>query len=475
MANSGSPVDAESRTKIFISYSRKDTAFVGRVEEALKARNFHPLIDRSDIYIFEDWWQRIKSLIVQADTVVFVLSPDYVSSDICKKEIEFAASRNKRFAPIEYRPVDCKFIPGQLERLNFEFCIDTGEFEQSMDRLAAALQTDIEWVRKHTEFGEQAHKWVDDGRPRGLLLRSPMFEEAEHWITARPRTAPLPTAETQTFIAESRRWRLRQHNFLAVALTAGLVLALGLAGLAYWQRWSAEKAMAAAQAEAAAAKLALDTTKQIANELVLNLGKDPRLLSLAPDLARDIFDQAIQGYSQVIKLDPANAITYYDRGNAYFGRASLDGDAADYDRAIADYDQAIARNPNYALAYSNRCWTKVVVAKQLQQAVSDCDAALRINPRNILALDNRGFAYLKLARFDDAIESFNAALKINPEFPTSIYGRGLAEMGSGDCEAAEADIVGATAIEVDVAAYLARYGIKAVHPNSCDSREKNGR
>src|SRR5579863_7194628 len=114
MARSDGPADAEPKTKIFISYSRKDTAFVNRVEEALKARNFHPLIDRSDIYIFEDWWQRIKNLIVEADTVVFVLSPDYVSSETCKKEIEFAASRNKRLAPIEFRATDCKFIPEQI-------------------------------------------------------------------------------------------------------------------------------------------------------------------------------------------------------------------------------------------------------------------------------------------------------------------------------------------------------------------------
>jgi hypothetical protein len=74
--------------------------------------------------VFEDWWQRIQNLIVQADTVISVLSPDYVSSDTCKKEVEFAASRNKRFAPIEYRPVDCKLIPNTLERLNFFFGAD---------------------------------------------------------------------------------------------------------------------------------------------------------------------------------------------------------------------------------------------------------------------------------------------------------------------------------------------------------------
>jgi tetratricopeptide (TPR) repeat protein len=468
MARSDGPADAEPKTKIFISYSRKDTAFVNRVEEALKARNFHPLIDRSDIYVFEDWWQRIKNLIVEADTVVFVLSPDYVSSETCKKEIEFAASRNKRLAPIEYRPTDCKVIPEQIERLNFEFCLDLDQFEQNMDRLAAALRTDIDWIRKHTKVGAQAHDWRDEGRPRGLLLRSPVLEEAEHWITVRPRTAPMPTEETREFITVSRHVRLRQRDVAMSLLTVGLLFALGLAGFASWQRWDAEKAAAAAQAETARARLALDTTRQVANSLVLNLGRDPRLAGLPQDLTRQIFDGAVEGYSQVIKLDPSNAITYNDRGNAFFGRASLGGDPGDYDRAIADYSRALEFAPGYATAYSNRCWTRVIVAKDLQQAVSDCDAALRFHPQNIRALDNRGFAYLKLGRVADAIKSFNAALDIDPEFPTSIYGRSLAEMTSGDCEAAEADMVGAAAIEVNVAGDLARYGIGPVHPNKCD-------
>jgi hypothetical protein len=42
--------------------------------------------------------ERIEALIVRADTVVFVLSPDSMNSDDALKEISFAASRNKRFA-----------------------------------------------------------------------------------------------------------------------------------------------------------------------------------------------------------------------------------------------------------------------------------------------------------------------------------------------------------------------------------------
>ncbi len=55
--------DAEPKAKVFISYSRKDMAFADRLEAALKARGFEPLIDRTEIYAFEDWWKRIEALI----------------------------------------------------------------------------------------------------------------------------------------------------------------------------------------------------------------------------------------------------------------------------------------------------------------------------------------------------------------------------------------------------------------------------
>src|SRR5438270_14046107 len=134
------------KAKVFLSYSRKDIAFVDQLDAALKARGFEPLIDRTEIYAFEEWWKRIEALIARADTVVFVLSPDSVSSDVALKEVSFAASLNKRFAPIVCRRVDNKTVPEALGRLNFVFFDDALRFEESADKLADALNTDISWI-----------------------------------------------------------------------------------------------------------------------------------------------------------------------------------------------------------------------------------------------------------------------------------------------------------------------------------------
>src|SRR5215467_12745496 len=128
-----------SKARVFISYSRKDIAFADRLDAALKTRGFEPLIDRTDIYAFEEWWKRVEALIGQADTVVFVLSPDAVRpNSVALKEIGFAASLSKRLAPIVFRPVEDKSVPEELAKLNFIFFDDTTQFDQSTDKLVDA-------------------------------------------------------------------------------------------------------------------------------------------------------------------------------------------------------------------------------------------------------------------------------------------------------------------------------------------------
>src|SRR5262249_48166961 len=244
---------------------RKDITFADRLDAALKARGFEPLIDRTDIYAFEEWWTRVEDLIARADTVVFVLSPDAVRpGSVSLREVEFAASLNKRFAPIVFRPVQDKDVPEALAKLNFIFFDDMARFEQSADKLGEALNTDISWIRQHTDFGEQARRWALAKGPSGLLLRSPVLEQAERWIAARPSGAPAPTEETQTFIRRSRQGASRRRNILTGSLAAGLVLALSLAALAYWQRGVAVEQERVAQEQR---KLAEEQTRiAVANE-----------------------------------------------------------------------------------------------------------------------------------------------------------------------------------------------------------------
>ena len=107
----------------------------------MKARGFEPLIDRTEIFAFEEWWKRIEALIAGADTVVFILSSDSVASDVAQREVSFAASLNKRFAPVVCRRVDDTAVPEALAKLHFIFFDDEAQFEESANRLAQALKS----------------------------------------------------------------------------------------------------------------------------------------------------------------------------------------------------------------------------------------------------------------------------------------------------------------------------------------------
>jgi len=67
-----------------------------------------------------------------------------------------------------------------------------------------------------------------------------------------------------------------------------------------------------------------------------------------PFESRQAEDQmAIRGYDEAIRINPKDAVAYFNRGNTYH---SLNNKR----RAIEDYDQAIYLNPRDAVAYNNR-------------------------------------------------------------------------------------------------------------------------
>jgi tetratricopeptide (TPR) repeat protein len=209
----GSP-ELRSNANIFISYSRKDINFVDRLGAALITRKFKPLIDRTDILAFEEWWKRIKALIISADTVVFVVSPDAVCSTICAEEVSFAASLKKRIAPVVCRPCDINAVPETLRQLNFISFAGRADFESTVDNLAKALTTDIEWIRKHTWFTEVACRWDFAGRPNTMLLRGGELLAAEQWLSSQPSLGRHQNDLQLAFISTSRNHAVQHQQSL---------------------------------------------------------------------------------------------------------------------------------------------------------------------------------------------------------------------------------------------------------------------
>jgi WD40 repeat protein len=227
----------EPRTTVFLSYSRKDMAFADRLEPALEALGIQVLIDRTEIYAFEDWWQRIQALIVGADTVVFVVSRT-PSRPTVREGGRVCRGLGKRLAPIVARRAGSA-IPEALSRVNFIFFDDHDKFDDNVNRLVEALLTDIAWVRQQTELSRIASAWTSGGLPRGLLLRPPRLEDAEHWLASRPHSAPVPAEAVRDLIATSRRWTTTRLRWILGGSLAAAALATSLAVFAWFQRTEA--------------------------------------------------------------------------------------------------------------------------------------------------------------------------------------------------------------------------------------------
>jgi hypothetical protein len=81
VAPSGTPL-GHAKLRVFISYSRDDIDFADQLEAGLKVVGFEPTIDRHGISGGEDWKARLGTLILDAETVVFVLSPASAIADL---------------------------------------------------------------------------------------------------------------------------------------------------------------------------------------------------------------------------------------------------------------------------------------------------------------------------------------------------------------------------------------------------------
>ena len=233
----------ETRIKVFISYSRADKAFASELVLGLAACGFAPYIDRQDIAPGEEWEKRLAGLISEADSIVYIASPDSLASENCTLEIQQAIALRKRILPVVWRPIDDALAPPDLKRLNYIFFAGEGRtFAAGLSELANALRTDISWIREHTRLAELGGRWAARGRAPDMLLRGDDIDAANHWLADKPITAPPITDDQADFIkassdarVEAERKRKRARAGLLTAVSGAAVVFAGLAVVAGWQ------------------------------------------------------------------------------------------------------------------------------------------------------------------------------------------------------------------------------------------------
>ena len=143
------------------------------------------------------------------------------------------------------------------------------------------------------------------------------------------------------------------------------------------------------------------------------------------------YTEAIDDYSQTLRLDPDNGAVFSDRGLAFAKQGN-------HERAIEDYNQALKLNPKDATAYFYRGQAQSDLGAPTE-AIENYTQAINLRPTYGEAFQERGTAYIKQGETDKAISDFNRAIQLSPKEASNYRQRGLAYIEQGEFERAVHD------------------------------------
>jgi len=161
---------------------------------------------------------------------------------------------------------------------------------------------------------------------------------------------------------------------------------------------------------------------------------------------------AVRDEEEAIELTPDNELAYEERGYIY-------GLMGQYSRAIPDLDHAIMLEPNNWRALQKRCLMRAEWGKDLELALADCSKAIEISPTVTSIFCSRGLVYLRLGKYQEAIEGCDTALSQGHPLAFLLYTRGLAKLKAGNADGGNADLAQASALDSAVAGRFAGYGL----------------
>jgi len=189
---------------VFVSYSRRNLAFVQQLSAALEAHGKQVWFDQKKEPLeglppASRWWDEIKHGIETANNFLFIMSPQSIASPYCNAEVAYALQHDTRLVTVLYRgtasdaatiqaidaaieaiPDDSELPPsvsatitnvrqltrrnwleiGQIQYVAFS---DDGGFDQALEALIRGLDLDLAWIRTWSQVRQAARVWADTG------------------------------------------------------------------------------------------------------------------------------------------------------------------------------------------------------------------------------------------------------------------------------------------------------------------------
>lgn len=211
---------------VFISYSRKNAAFVKQLITALEAEGKSVWWDQKreaveGILVGSPWWEQIKHGIETADNFLFIISPDSIVSPYCHAEINHARQYGKRLVTALYcswvseedtwkaigaaldaipaadelpdevsgKPVNFRSLARQnwlsLNEIQHAIFSSSKAFEEPFKLLEKALDEDFAWVKIYSRLRQAAQLWDENGRSDDYLWSHGQLKSVQEMIERR--------------------------------------------------------------------------------------------------------------------------------------------------------------------------------------------------------------------------------------------------------------------------------------------------
>lgn len=100
--------------RIFVSYARVDKPFCVQIVDTL---DVHETWYDQRLYAGQNWWKEILRRLDWCESFVYLLSPDSIASDYCRKEFELAQSLGKHIVPVLIR--DEAKLPDNIKDMQY--------------------------------------------------------------------------------------------------------------------------------------------------------------------------------------------------------------------------------------------------------------------------------------------------------------------------------------------------------------------
>jgi hypothetical protein len=216
---------SSTHLQVALSYSRRNTDAANHIISRCKAQQIEVWYDMEDIRPTSLWRDEIRNGILGSSCMICLISKDYLASEYCLDELEFALNSGKKIVAAKYPDVTLQELPAALQSIQFVSLNADASDETNYTNILSAVHLDIEWHNKKVYIDLLAKTWKLLKKRKSAFLHGGPLEDAETWLDkADPQKDRIVTDEQRDYIIASRRAEARRYLRFALI---GLVLMTG--------------------------------------------------------------------------------------------------------------------------------------------------------------------------------------------------------------------------------------------------------